>query len=325
MSSSPLEQTSVLASARAVPHRVLIVNDEQSMLADTSDALASPDLDVMCARSGEEALTLMARQWIPIIVTDDDMPNMDGIALVHRVRALAAKPTYVIMLSSTSDSRELERGYCAGVDQYVARRNWQATLPMRVADGLRALRLRRLGKQKVPHESIVTVDLQSGAHTARHLVGRLCAEITLARRQQTTVSIVVLGMHPIASGRGHGGGHEIVMDAQLSATLAAFKGALRPQLDWVAWLHAIGDGHRFAAVLPSGIAEAATFIASVRNAFAAVTACVSAQTLTFGTASFDAKNETTVPTALELLAKAESARRSGAAVAADGSARSQPV
>jgi CheY-like chemotaxis protein len=320
MSSSRLEQTSVLASARAVPHRVLIVDDEQSKLAAISTALASPDLDVMWAESGADALTLMARQWIPILVTDDEMPDMDGIALVHRVRALAAKPTYVIMLNSTSDNRVLESGYCAGVDQYVARRNWQTTLPMKVADGLKALRLRRIGKQKLAHESIVTVDLQSDAHTARHLVGRLCAEIDLARRQRTTVSIVVLGVHPMASG----GGHEALMDAQLTATLAAFKGALRPQLDWVAWLHAGGDGHRFAAVLPSAATEAAAFIASVRNAFATATTSVSTQTLTFGTASFDAKNETIVPTALELLAKAESARRSGA-TGADSSARFKPV
>lgn len=308
MSSPLLEQTSILASTRAVPHRVLIVDDDERMLADISTALASPDLDVILARNGEEALTAMARQWTPVLVTDDEMPEMNGIALVHRVRALAAKPTYVIMLSSTSDSSELERGYCAGVDQYVARRNYQATLPMKVAEGLKALHLRRIGKQKLAHESIVTVDLQSGAHTARHLVGRLCAEINLARRQQATVSIVVLGMHHSAGG----GGQELLIDAQLSATLAAFKGALRPQLDWVAWLHASGDGHRFVAVLPSGTMEAAAFIASVRNAFAAATAAFNTQTptLTFGTASFDAKNETTVPAALELLAKAENARRS---------------
>jgi hypothetical protein len=180
--------------------------------------------------------------------------------------------------------------------------------------------LRRIGKQKLAHESVVTVDLQSGAHTARHLVGRMFAEINQARRQRTTVSIVVLGVHPIAIG----GGNDVLMDAQLTATLAAFKGALRPQLDCVAWLHASGDTHRFAAVLPSASTEDAAFIASVRNAFATAFASISAQTLTFGTASFDAKNGTVIPTALELLAKAESARRSGAAGAAS-SARVKPV
>lgn len=307
MSSSLLEQTNILASARSVPHRVLIVDDDETMLADISTALASPDLDVVLAQSGEDALAMMARQWTPVLVTDDQMPEMNGIALVHRVRALAAKPTYVIMLSSTGDSRELERGYCAGVDQYVPKRNWQATLPVKVADGLKALRLRRIGKEKkLAHESIVTVDLHSGAHTARHLVGRLCAEICLARRQQTPVSVVVLGLQQVASGVGQ----EMVTSAQLTAILAAFKSALRPQLDWVAWLHAGGDGHRFAVVLPSGDTEAAAFIASVRNAFASFGTQL--PTLTFGTASFDGRPETTVPPALELLAKAECARRSSA-------------
>jgi hypothetical protein len=230
--------------------------------------------------------------------------------------ALEAKPTYVIMLSSTSDSRELERGYCASVDQYVGKRNWPATLPMKVADGLKSLRLRRIGRPKLAHESVVTIDLQSDAHTARHLVGRLCAEITLARRQQSTVSIVVLGLHHAASGTGR----EVQLDAQLTATLAAFKGALRPHLDWVAWLHASSNDQRFAVVLPSATTEAAAFIASVRNAFATTSA--SFTTLTFGTACFDARNEAIVPTALELLGRAESARRSEAA-ASGHSARSK--
>jgi hypothetical protein len=60
------------------------------------------------------------------------------------------------------------------------------------------------------------------------------------------------------------------------------------------------------------------------DTFATAFASINAETLTFGTASFDAKNETVVPRALELLAKAESARRSGAA-GADSSSRFKPV
>jgi hypothetical protein len=60
ITSSLFEQTSVLVSARAVPHRVLIVDDDASILADISAAPASPDLDV--ARKNWQA-TLPMKVW----------------------------------------------------------------------------------------------------------------------------------------------------------------------------------------------------------------------------------------------------------------------
>jgi CheY-like chemotaxis protein len=228
---------------------------------------------------------------------------MDGIALVHRVRALAAKPTYVIMMTANADNVVMERGYCAGVDQYVSKKNMEAALPMRIAEGLKAIRLRRLGKRKLAHESVVTVDLNSGAHTARHLVGRLSAEIMLAQRTQSTVNVISLGVHPSQQ--------EVVSESQLSATLAALKGSLRPQLDWVAWLHPAGNSHRFVVVLPSASSETATFVQSVRNTFVSSARELSGQppTLSIGTFAVQPTADAKSPTAMEVLGKAESARR----------------
>jgi CheY-like chemotaxis protein len=301
--SSTFEQTSVFTAAKAVPARVLVVDDDTALLDEIGTLLSGQDLEVVRVANGEEAITLMARQWFPVIVTDDQMPEMDGIALVHRVRALAAKPTYVIMMSATADNVEMERGFCAGVDQYVAKKSMQTVLPMRIAEGIRTIRLRRLGKRKVPHESVVTVDLNSGAHTARHLVGRLNAEIMLAKRTQSTVNVVALGVHP-----SH---QEEVSESQLSATLAALKGSLRPQLDWVAWLHPAGNSHRFVVILPSATTDTETFVQSVRNTFVSSAKSLAGQApaMSIGTFSVQPAADSKPPTAMEVLGKAESARR----------------
>jgi CheY-like chemotaxis protein len=301
--SSTFEQTGVFASAKGVPARVLVVDDDASILDQIGTLLAGQDVEAVRVSTGEEAITLMARQWFPVIVTDDEMPEMDGIALVHRVRALAAKPTYVIMMTANADNVVMERGYCAGVDQYVSKKNMEAALPMRIAEGLKAIRLRRLGKRKLAHESVVTVDLNSGAHTARHLVGRLSAEIMLAQRTQSTVNVISLGVHPSQQ--------EVVSESQLSATLAALKGSLRPQLDWVAWLHPAGNSHRFVVVLPSASSETATFVQSVRNTFVSSARELSGQppTLSIGTFAVQPAADAKSPTAMEVLGKAESARR----------------
>lgn len=301
--SSTFEQTSVFTSAKAVPRRVLVVDDDAALLDEVGTLLAGQDLEAVRVSTGEEAITLMARQWFPVIVTDDEMPEMGGIELVHRVRALAAKPTYVIMMSATVDNMVMERGYCAGVDQFVSKKNMQGALSVRIAEGLKTIRLRRLGKNRLAHESIVTVDLNSGAHTARHLVGRLSAEIMLAQRTQSTVNIIALGVHPSQQ--------EAVSDSQLTATLAALKGSLRPQLDWVAWLHPAGNSHRFVVVLPSASSETAMFTQSVKNTFVSAAKELSGQppTLSIGTFSVQPAADAKPPTAMEVLGKAESARR----------------
>ena len=293
--SSTFEQTSIFNSAKAVPRRVLVVDDDATLLDEIGTLLAGQDLEAVRVAKPEEAITLVARQWFPVIVTDDEMPEMDGIELVHRVRALAAKPTYVIMMSATADNAAMERGYCAGVDQYVSKKNMQAALSMRIAEGLKTIRLRRLGKNKLAHESVVTVDLNSGAHTARHLVGRLSAEIMLAQRTQSTVNIIALGVHPSQQ--------ETVSESQLSATLAALKGSLRPQLDWVAWLHPAGNSHRFIVVLPSASSETATFVQSVRNTFVSAAKELSGQppALSIGAFSVQPAADANPPTAMEVL------------------------
>lgn len=297
------DQTSVFASSRAVPRRVLLVDDDANLLEQLAATLGAREIEVIRATTGEEAITLMARRWIPLIVTDDQMPEMDGIALVHRVRALAAKPTYVIMMGAAIDGEAMERGYCAGVDQYVSKKNWEAVLPVRVTEGLKTIHLRRIGRHRIAHESVVTVDLHSGAHTARHLVGRLSAEIMLAQRTQGVVNVLSLGVHSPHK--------EQVTEEQLSATLGALKSALRPKLDWVAWLHAAADSHRFAVILPSPASDADVFVQSVHNAFvsSAKSQTGQAPVLTFGTTSVQPAPNSRLPTAMEVLGKAESARR----------------
>jgi CheY-like chemotaxis protein len=274
------------------------------VLDEIGTLLAAQDLEkTVRVSNGEEAITLMARQWFPVIVVDDAMPEMGGIEIVHRVRALAANPTYVIMMSASADNAVMERGYCAGVDQYVSKKNLQLALPTRVAEGLRTIRLRRAGKRKLAHESVVTVDLNSGAHTARHLVGRLSAEIMLAQRTRSPLNVIAMGVHPSQQ--------DAVTDAQMSATLAALKGSLRPQLDWVAWLHPAGNSHRLVVVLPSASGETATFVQSVRNTFVTAAHELTGMppTLSFGVVTVDMSADAKLPTAMEVLGKAESARR----------------
>lgn len=324
--SSIYEQTSVITSARAVPRSVLVVDDNTAFLDEVATLLTAQDIDVTRATNGEEAITLLARRWIPLIVTDDEMPVMDGIELTHRVRAMTVKPTYVIMLLSVLDGSAMERGYCAGVDHYVSRGGWQASLPVRITEGFKAIRLRRGVKQKLRNDSVVTVDLASGAHTARHLVGRLSAEIMLAQRRSSRVGVTAVGLHATTQSRNNAA--SVISDEQLSAILGALKGAIRPQLDWVAWLHQMAGSHRFLVVSSSPSVEPRALEQSIRNAFvlSGNTATLNAPplNLSFGTALFEPTTGSRPPTALELLGKAESIRRAAKDAIKSGIGAVQP-
>ena len=94
------------------PRAVLVVDDDDLTLEAICDALRAAELDVVGVKDAMEAITLLGRQWFPVVVTDRAMPGVDGIELVHRLRALSVAPTYVIMLTGS--------GRFAGVDRILS-------------------------------------------------------------------------------------------------------------------------------------------------------------------------------------------------------------
>src|SRR5262245_44645123 len=72
---------------RALPSRILIVDDDPLESELMSDRLVSAGFDVARASNGEEALALLDRQWYPLVITDWNMPVMDGIAFTQALRS----------------------------------------------------------------------------------------------------------------------------------------------------------------------------------------------------------------------------------------------
>ncbi len=69
------------------PHRFLLVDDDPLMLRSMSRLLrkAHPDWEIATAESGQEALNELASQSYDVLVTDLQMPSMDGLALLQIV------------------------------------------------------------------------------------------------------------------------------------------------------------------------------------------------------------------------------------------------
>lgn len=281
----------------------MIIDEDAATRETALSLLRAAGIEAVAAADGEEALALSMRQWFPVLLTNRTVPIIDGIELVRQVRAIAVAPVYVIMLSDdTTTTHEHESGYCAGVDHYLPRQSLEAELVARANTGFGAIR-RRQSTSSARGDGLMVIDLDSGAHTARHLVGRLHAEIALAARRSTQLTVISACIESSVAAAGSMAGQDVAS----SALLTAVQSSIRAGLHWVARLPAMLNLYRLAIVLPeSSTGEAQAVMQGIRNAFAP-TRGSSAMQLSMGSAVLDHRSN--IPTALELLGESERRRR----------------
>ncbi len=101
---------------------VLVVDDSASIRQVVGIALKGAGYDVLEACDGKDALKKLTGQKVHLMISDVNMPNMDGITFVKEVKKLAAyKFTPIIMLTTESqESRKLE-GQAAGARAWVVK------------------------------------------------------------------------------------------------------------------------------------------------------------------------------------------------------------
>ncbi len=101
---------------------VLLVDDSVSMRIELGDALRSRGVKVRVAENGLTALSSALKRPPDVIVTDVEMPVMDGWTLLRSIRSrkkLADLP--VVFLTRLSDELSRLRGYRLGVDDYLSK------------------------------------------------------------------------------------------------------------------------------------------------------------------------------------------------------------
>jgi DNA-binding response OmpR family regulator len=130
------------ALAADMPLNVLVVDDDELERALISDRLTERGIKVGEASDGAEALARLRKESVPVIVVDWHMPVMDGIEFTERFRAEAPGDTYVIMLTSRKEDFDFERGYRAGVDDYLTKGVREPELIARIHAGLHTHALR---------------------------------------------------------------------------------------------------------------------------------------------------------------------------------------
>ena len=115
--------------------RILVVDDEQSIRTIVEYALKDAGFEVVTAGRGDDALAVMERDPIDLVVLDVMLPGMDGLEVCQKIRAERSVP--IIMLSARGEELDKVLGLELGADDYVTKPFSPRELVSRVKANLR--------------------------------------------------------------------------------------------------------------------------------------------------------------------------------------------
>ena len=113
--------------------RILLVDDEEQIRKLLETSLQRRGYEVAVASDGIEALRQIRTKMPDLIVTDVNMPNMNGFELTRRLRAdhrTARVP--IVMLSARTQADDILTGYSEGADEYIAKPIEMAVLSAKI-------------------------------------------------------------------------------------------------------------------------------------------------------------------------------------------------
>jgi two-component system, cell cycle response regulator len=232
--------------------RVLLVDDDALVRARLSALLHASQYDVKLAATGAEAVRILDTTHCHIVLTDWQMPDMDGLALCRHIRLRHRESyIYVLMLTIRDSERDVMTGLAAGVDAYVAK-------GVTINDFLARLEIgRRITCDTSPvrgknqnNYALSYTDPVTGAHNLGYLEHHLPRELARSRRYGHPLAILHCALNGFSRFDDQFGRE--AANEWLRTFVAGANGCIR-QGDWLART----AGAEFMIVLPETPAKGA--------------------------------------------------------------------
>jgi two-component system chemotaxis response regulator CheY len=103
--------------------QILVVDDSSTVRNEVGDFLKKNGLDVQLAVDGRDGLDkLKSNPGVKLIVSDVNMPNMDGLTMAEKIRSeLGNNSVNIIMLTTENSPMMKERGKAAGIKGWIVK------------------------------------------------------------------------------------------------------------------------------------------------------------------------------------------------------------
>jgi two-component system chemotaxis response regulator CheY len=102
--------------------RVLVVEDSATMRGFITSTLESVGIEIVQASNGFEALRLMPRARFDLVISDINMPDINGLELVRFIRESPDhRETPLLLISTDGRDADRERGLRLGADAYLVK------------------------------------------------------------------------------------------------------------------------------------------------------------------------------------------------------------
>lgn len=131
-------------------YNILICDDEHDIVNALKIYLSDPEYTLFDAYTGREALDVISRQDIHLVLMDIMMPEMDGISAMVKIRQLSNVP--VILLTAKGEDADKVLGLNVGADDYITKPFSPVEVAARVRSQLR--RYMRLGGGSIKPQSL---------------------------------------------------------------------------------------------------------------------------------------------------------------------------
>lgn len=101
---------------------ILVVDDSAVMRQMVSHTLTEAGHQVTAAKDGQQALTIAGKQKFELVLTDVNMPVMDGLTLIKKLRALPQYQfTPLLTLTTESSAEKKSEGKAAGATGWIVK------------------------------------------------------------------------------------------------------------------------------------------------------------------------------------------------------------
>ncbi len=107
-----------------MPHKILVVDDSPTIVKFVSFSLRNRGFEVVTACDGMDAIEKISNQTSPIdlIITDLNMPNVDGYEFITTIRRNSKyQDVPIIILSSEEEEEDKQKGMESGASAYLVK------------------------------------------------------------------------------------------------------------------------------------------------------------------------------------------------------------